>query len=559
MALFESMFCRMCGKQLDDDVKFCPNCGTDLSDAPVEETTAPAVDFTLNTQAVQPAKKKSKKLWAILIPVIAVVVAAAVALAMFLPGLLAAKADPQTMLDNAFDRAESSMASAISQYFSAYEQVNVTTDTAMTGSVGIALSQVLLELLGVGSGEDMTWLGQIRMDYLTAIEDNKMQVDVGLYLSETYIVGMEVSYDLESGKMWVGLPDLQDEPLFAQLENEDYNMHAVVPPYAQLLALLAEEKETVSLVMEKGWDALFSSLKAERVEEKTVTVGDDDYTVKAVYCYMDNQTSLEPEREFLTWLSEYDAFFDLLDRFEVLISGYSGVSMTGSAEAVKDAIDTAIDQLEEREYPGTRIDFCVYLNAAGEFVGISGLRDGVSVLEMITITEGSRTVGRFGDASVGILFDLSEENGATSGEITIKTIDDQNLSFRIEDLRMDQDNYSGTIEMNIPKELISGLTGGMGFAPEAALRLSMEGDAKAAEMKLELVVADMTMLTLTSAAETLKDYTVNLPEGGVDADDPDASEQWVLGLDYEQIITNILEAGVPESVVMAMIYGVVGQ
>jgi hypothetical protein len=36
-------------------------------------------------------------------------------------------------------------------------------------------------------------------------------------------------------------------------------------------------------------------------------------------------------------------------------------------------------------------------------------------------------------------------------------------------------------------------------------------------------------------------------------------EQWLLELDYEQLVTNALEAGVPESVLMAMLYGVAGQ
>ena len=550
-ALYETMICKKCGKPVEEDMLFCTNCGADLHQAP-------EVDFTLNTQVSAPAKKKNKKLLAILIPVIAVVVAAAVALALFLPGLLASKQDPQTALHNAFNGAGAAASSEIIQYLTAYEQAADVPYSAVSGTLELEISKTLLELLSAGSGEDMSWLNNISIGYLTAIEANKMQLDMSISLAQTYILGMEMAYDMENGKAWMGFPDLHDELLFVPLDPNRIDVLAT-PPYEQMLKILVEDKETVSLLVEKGINAICSSIQAERIEEKTVTIGDNEYTVKVVYCYVDNKTSSEPQKEFLTWLSDYDAFYDLLDQLDDLLSEYYGYENLYLADSTRNGIEAALDQLAEGLRTGEPVEFCVYLNDSGKVVGMSGIEGGVSAFEIIAITEGGRTFGRFAADTVGIFFDLTENNSITNGEITLKMADNMNLTLLVEDLRVDNESISGVVTLELPKELVSNLMGNMGFAPEVELRLIMDGNATEAKMKLELVVADMTMLTLTSTGKTMSDYSVSLPEGGVDTTDPEALEAWTMGLDYEQILTNILEAGVPESVVMAMLYGVVGQ
>ena len=530
---------------------FCTNCGADLQQAP-------EVDFALNAQVSEPAKKKNKKLLAILIPVVALVVAAAVALALFLPGLLAAKEDPKTVLHNAFNGVGAAASSGIVQYLTAYEQAAVVPTNAVSGTLELEISKTLLELLGTGTGEDMSWLNNISIGYLTAIEANKMQLDMSLSLAQTYILGMEMSYDLENGKAWMGLPDLHDELLFVPLDPNEIDVQAA-PPYAQMLNILVEEKETVSLLVEKGLNAICSAIQAESVEDKTVAVGDNEYTVKAVCCYVDNQTSLEPQKEFLAWLSDYDAFYDLLDQLEDLFREYYGYENLHLVDSTRDGIEAALDQLAEGAGTGEPVEFCIYLDDSGNFVGMSGIEGGVSTVEIIAITEGGRTFGRFAADTVGIFFDLTEDNGVTNGEITIMDAEELSITFRLEDLIVKQGAYNGTVAMVIPREFVVAMSGSTGFAPEIELRLIMDGNATEAKMKLELVVADMTMLTLTSTGKTMSDYSVSLPEGGVDVNDTEALEAWVMGLDYEQIIANILEAGVPESVVMAMLYGVAGQ
>jgi hypothetical protein len=378
-----------------------------------------------------------------------------------------------------------------------------------------------------------------------------------LYLGETYITGIEFSYDLEGGEVWIGLPDLHDSLLFEKIEPADVQVS--VPPYEQIVGILVEEKETVSLIVEKFFAAYFDMIVAERAEEVALTIDEKDYTVTAIYSYSDSETVYRSGREFLTWLSEYDAFYTLLDRLETILAGYMDEETIGLSDSARQALADALEEMEPEAGSESRIDHCIYLDQQGSFIGYALMEDGVSTVDVIFIADGNKTIGRIGTASASVLFDITENNGAISGQITGKTFDGQSSTWRFEDLRLDKDNYSGTICIDIPKGLIRELTGQSGFAPEAELRLTMDGNAKEADMKLELVLADMTMLTLYSSGKVTDSVTIDFPKDGVDSTDPEAMEQWLLELDYEQLVANLLEAGVPESVVMAMLYGVAGQ
>lgn len=551
MVLFEVMFCRMCGKQIDDDAKFCPECGASQAETPV-------VDFTLNTSSSQPVKKNNKKLLAVLIPVIAVILVAAIACAAILPGLFAAKYDPKTVLANAVSGFGSRVGALVADYLVAYEEMPAVTQMAAKGTMEVELSQTLLDILSV-SGEDYSWLSKIRMDYVSATEDDNAQVDASIFLSDQYIFGMELSYDQENGKMWIGLPDLQDELLLMHADTGLGETQTVVVPYQQLVALLAEERETIAEVIEKFIDARLSYLTAERIEETTVTVGQTDYTVNAVYCYAGAQLVKEKGEEFLVWLRDNDDFCRFVDRLDECISQSAGTEKLGLVDAMLEGIQVADDLLEENYDPEDRTDYCVYLNSAGQAIGACMTKDGADTLDFIVITEGNKTVGRVATAEFGVLFELTEKSGAISGKITIKTYDDETLTIGLRDLRIGQDIYGGTISMVLPRELVAEFTGNDSFAPKVELKVTMDGNREEAKFAFEILAADMPMATLSVDAELLDSYTIVFPEGGVDASDPEAAELWALNLDYTQLVDNLLKAGVPESVLMAMLYGVVGQ
>lgn len=50
------MFCKNCGKQLEDNVKFCPDCGTATSDQPEAQATVTHTNGTVQGQPEQKSK-----------------------------------------------------------------------------------------------------------------------------------------------------------------------------------------------------------------------------------------------------------------------------------------------------------------------------------------------------------------------------------------------------------------------------------------------------------------------------------------------------------------------
>ena len=87
------MFCSKCGAQMNDDVRFCPACGTPVvnAQAPVQEAPASAAQQTFDVAPVAdlsadpaPAKKKGKGLKTFVFVAVPLLVIAALALGWFL-------------------------------------------------------------------------------------------------------------------------------------------------------------------------------------------------------------------------------------------------------------------------------------------------------------------------------------------------------------------------------------------------------------------------------------------------------------------------------------------
>ena len=69
---------------------------------------------------------------------------------------------------------------------------------------------------------------------------------------------------------------------------------------------------------------------------------------------------------------------------------------------------------------------------------------------------------------------------------------------------------------------------------------------------MDLLVADISMVTITLSGQMLEDYEIYLPESGVDITDTEAVTQWANEMNYDQVIANILAAGVPEELVISI-------
>lgn len=557
------MFCRMCGKVIEDDAKICAHCGADLADEPEAAPNEPEVDFTLNTQPVAQPKKKSKKGIAVLLAVVAVVVAAAVALAVFLPGLLSGKSGTQETFNRTMGAASAQLTDSLDTLLSSYGKVQGTElkNMAYSGQLKLELSSTLMEILNMAAGEDLQWLSELSFDMLVVQREDLMMMDLGLSLGEQYILGMELYNDLANMRMWLGLPELNEVFLYQDLGGLGTSvdeLKLLVPPYEQLFAILAEEKETTIKLAEKLIDTLMGCIETQDSQQQTMTVGSITKEVTVVHGYSNNKTCYEKTWELAQWLSEHDEFFDLLDQFDEMLHEYASSIDADLSNQIRDEL-TQMLEAGAPEDEGATLDHYFYMDADGSLLGYKAMRDGRLLCDLLCLTDGDAFVFQLVTEENRITADIVTKNGVSNGSIKVEDADGQAITFQIENVRIQDEVINGTVTIEVPQEAIREAFGNSGFAPATKLRITMNGDQNLTEVKLEVLMADMPMLTLTASGQMLEEYEIYPPETGVDMTDPYAANEWISTMNYDQVLSNILAAGVPEELINEMISAMAGQ
>ncbi len=456
-ALKVDMFCEKCGKPIKNGKKACPHCGA--------------------AQASKTAMPMGKIGRVICICVIALVVAVAVVLSAFTPGAATAEQTLQRAVNLSAKQVKASVNAALRDYA---PEVDATAKAHST-KLHMELSPALIQTLENDMGLEMEWLQQVDVAMITSFQEDVFYLDLGLYLGEAYILGAECCYDRANGELWLFLPDLQEKPLYGDIDTKDNVGQLTALDYEQIGAILAQEKETVSLVAEKLFVAAFSSVKAEQVYQQTRTVGQNNVEFTVIRGYSDAFTSYKPVGEFANWLKEYTPFRTLLDR----ISHHTGVDIT------EEVVSGLSGYAQTPISAGERYDHYVYLDADGKVVGHKVLHK---------------------DA---LIYDVLLPNSTC-----------------------------GAVAIPVSAQVMPG-----GIAGE--LLVTWDGN----NGRAELVVDNTSLATFAYTGEEIQPYPITAPDGGVDMGDTEAVMQWLYGLDYVQLLSDVMQAGAPEGLVAALLYG----
>ena len=536
----------MCGKVIEDDAKICPHCGAELT-GELQAAAGSEADFTLNTQPAEPPRKKGRKGLVILI---AVVAAVAVALTAILPGLLSRPLTPQQIFMRSMENTTAEFTQALGQLFSAYKLDTKPKEIAFSGGLKLELSDTVLDILNANAVMDMQWLQEISMDMLMVQQEEQMQMELGLNLAEQYILGVEYYYDLANMVMWLGVPELSDVFLYEDVMYAGAAVTMTEPPYGELFAILAEEKETVINLIEKTVATVASSVQVQDMQQQTMTAGSITQDLTVIRGYSNDLTSYQSVRELAQWLYEYDEFYDMIDRMSDLVESYEGELGVDLSQEIRDALAESLEA-DAPETEGTIVEYDIYLDADGKLMGMKIVQDGQLLYDMLLLTESDALAAIFVTEQYRLTVDLTADNGALSGSVKLEVVDGQSLTYELENLRIVGQAITGAVSVTVPEEVIEDIVGVSGIST-TKIRIAMNIGSSHSEIKMDLLVADISMVTITLTGQMLEDYEIYLPESGVDITDTEAVTQWANEMSYDQVIANILAAGVPEELVIAI-------
>ena len=596
------MFCGKCGNPLEDDSRFCCNCGApvegipaepaaSVEETPVAENAAPAEEvldvqenvveeavqeldqpeFMLNTEG-EIAKPK-KKISAIPFLIGGIVVIAAVALLAFLnwsnfsgfftrtfssPEKLQTKVY-EDVVANAFDKV------TVSEDNKKGEQTFDPTNMGAEGEMRLTIDDQLLSLIPA-NGMDMSWLSDFAIGFDSSVKDNLAKMAMSVILGDTKIASADMVMDQESMEYWISVPELNDKAIYMNyldiLEESGMAMSALTD--SEMIAELEKvmpSQDVIETIAKRYVGVLMSNFGDVEKSTETVKVSGVSQKLHVLKATMDEDDLLENAENLIKTLKkDKDIKEIILD-----IEEYAGEE--GIYDSFIEALDEALETLDEEDMdlPSFKLTLLTYLNDANDIVGItvkaSSMGAKLEPLSWVRVEQGKKFASELviSAGSESLVFEgKGEKAKTTNSKYTLSYNGDEILTVKVQDYVSDDTKTAGTLRITLSKDIIEEVMSGADL-PESVLDLIGSADP-ALEIQFNIAEGESGSFSIALAAGTKKLVTlalstkltapdaIQIPENVVEFKDEESLTEWAETMNEDFLSTlmeRLIEAGVP--------------
>lgn len=605
LTIFERMrfmFCTKCGNSLNDNAKFCNQCGASVSateETPVYETqitaeeTQPAEAFTapeapvcteepaatqysdFSAMAPQGDNKKpssKKKFLKFIIPAVAVVVVAAVAVTSFAQvrnaalKLFMSPADyfKYVVTTNSDDLVDS-LAEGITEY-----KEGLTQNASATGEIKLELGDGFANLISEASGEDISayidWIDSAAIGINANVKDNLSDASMSLKLNDVNLADIKCIMDLKNLRYYYGLPEYNPTYLLADMNDSGYygspDFTEITENINKVMEALPKEA-TIKKILSRYIEVIAGSATNVFEDKYTLVAGGFNQNVTRLSVNIDERTAVNAARAVLIELRADADVQAIINN----MSSFTGVSLSDFLEELDYAIESMSDP--DAYYSDEAVLFDLYVNGKGEIIGFGVDVEG-SAINSYTITKGSKFSSVTEITADGTSVSL-EGNGTLSGDkrsgtYELKVIGMSVLSFALEDVSVNDGLLTGSITAEISDDA-KGLLQSQFYmsGSEASLltdmALKISSTSKSADdvnCTISLMYGDEPCVSLiaTAKADDGSAKTITLPDNYVDINDYSASEEWAANLDISALIGKLRQAKLPEMFLQQLEYSI---
>ncbi len=604
------MFCIYCGKQIEDGKTMCDSCAAarnmpyDPAEEPVYQQPAEPVPqqpaqpeapaFTVSNPVEPPKSGKKPKspkrfpLGAVIAAVAVVGVAASVAIfwdsitGMFVRNF----AKPEDYLSHVEEKeAEKQIGTLTDAYGSILGALgnftgtdvsdkvedkvenadNVSTQTQIQVEVGDEILEMLEPMLeNSGVNMDLAWLNDIRLTLAGNTDGDLTQADMGIGLGKTTIATLSVLMDLAGGDMYMGIPELSDTYLHLVLE--DYMDGAQMPDMDEVQDILDEvvallpAEEKLNEVLNRCYTLILENVGEVEKTSDTIEVDGLEQKLTVLECTVTEEDILNIAVAILE---------DVEDDKELMesIYGIAEYAYGYDEDEVDEGIAYALEELDamaEEADEDNCINLTTYIDnndvIVGRVIEIDSA-DGESI-EISYVTVWQKDEFAF-EADIADAIEItgsgSSKKDILEGEYEIEVEGQHIATLEISDYdekAAEQGYINGTFTLTPSKDLMEMIIDQSGdmsqissFLNIAKLSFQVEvaSSEKTSQFSMRLQAGGATLFGLTLSSEQGKASDIKVPDS-IEVDDQEALQEWILDMDFDVLVENMEDAGVPDEI-----------
>ncbi len=555
------LFCEKCGNQIEEGSLFCGICGAPVNaagnepqTAPVTEVVAPEaenipMDTFFSEEESNNKKKGRMPIWAkIGIPVVALGLVAVIVLniATIWGTLLRWVGSGESY----FRFVQSKEIDAMSENFieNYYSSRTENKEFKTTLSMGVTVDESLGELLLIEDDEILKLINDVELVTTLNSQKEKLGADVALNLSDKQIISLETILDAGNDSVYFTVPEILDTYMKSKLGLDEADISFDI--FNETAEALPEDDDLKELI--KNYSTLiFDCVEDVEKESHTLKIDGIEQDCTSLSFEITDELATKMAKAVLEEAKDDETVKKVIEDIEEAI----GTDEDAYDEFV-DAVDEALDELDDYEAEDiTFAEITEYVNHSHEIIGFEIEVEDQTVF-FATAVDGNEVATEINFMDQLLLVGKgSVEDDLLAGKFTLEMSDKKLAEIKLSnyDIELAEKGlFAGNIKLSLLDDGIDMLDS------EAAsvfklLNPSIEIDVKRpddnkCDLKLNLLGSSNTVLLGFDATVTTSDNADNIsvPKDAIDIEDEEAMAELAASLDFEKILENLKDAGVPD-------------
>ena len=431
------------------------------------------------------------------------------------------------------------------------------------------LSALADSLEGTELDTDLSWFKNIGMDMEYLYADEMMSLNAGVNLNGKTILTGEAIANIAGNMVYFCVPELNNQYVggevdFSEMVGNYEAAMAQTQQYTQHLNSLPTDKE-LNAVISRYMNLMLDTLTDPTTEAQTLTVG--GITKEAtVTVYVIRRSDVLNIAEAVLNTAKTDKE---LEKVVDAISTY--VNETGRAQAngnewvdvdlhdqLIQSIDPALADIADTKAnleDADMLQFAVY-TAGDEQLGFRlSVNDGYDTMEMhlYTLTDGKNTAFELDVMGQAKFYGNGKTNGGKhSGSYTLNISGQDMLFLELEAFdiaALNKGELKGTVRLKLGQPLLDNMGDNEFITADTVIELELNVTGKKATIGLKLYEGTALLIGLTFSSKTTSGGSIKVPSKYLDMEQSGAAQEYVSGMRFDKVLSNLRSAGVPSDLV----------